>query len=223
MKQNINYELRVNAGRVSPMKAIFLKVILVVSCTVTATPALSQGTIYTTLGPNLTFGTDSLQFGPGTGCAELFTSPVTATVGSASLALQAADPETTLTLTLRATSLIPGHGPGMIVGRFDSTTLPIAPGLVTFTASSAFQLDSGTMYWLAATAPTGQANWFHNDQGIITPTALLIGGTWELDQVSSGGLAFSVSAVPEPAPLALATLGLLAGLVARRHRVRAGG
>jgi hypothetical protein len=77
------------------------------------------------------------------------------------------------------------------------------------------------MYWLAATAPTGQVSWFHSDQGIDRPTALLIGATWTVDQVSSGALALSVAAVPEPAPLALAALGLLACLLVQRPRVRA--
>ena len=205
----------------NPSTRVHLAAIMAGFVVVTATPTLSQGTIYTTFGPDLTFGTDSLQFVTGTGRAELFTSPVTATVGSASLALQAADPGTTLTLTIRDTSFIPGNGPGTIVGRFNSTTLPIAPGLVTFTVSSAFQLDAGTMYWLAATAPTGQVSWFHSDQGIDRPTALLIGATWTVDQVSSGALALSVAAVPEPAPLALAALGLLACLLVQRPRVRA--
>src|SRR6516225_7965020 len=114
-------------------------------------PALAQGTMYTTLGPAFTFQTNNfVQFGggaPGAGYADRFLNPVSASVGSVSLALQAVNPGTTLTVTIRSNSV---NGPDGIVGHFNSVTLPTDPEVVTFTASSPFQLDAGVRYWVTA-------------------------------------------------------------------------
>src|SRR5262245_56812131 len=97
-----------------PSTRIHLAAIIAGLVAVSATQALAQGTIYTTFGSGLTFDTNYLQFDSTgiTGRAELFTSPITATDGSASLALQVTEPGTTLTLAIRAKSFIPGNGPG---------------------------------------------------------------------------------------------------------------
>jgi hypothetical protein len=184
-------------------------------------PVLAQETIYSTLGAGDAYDTNNfVQFTNGflSGRADRFTSLVTAEVGDVSLALEAVSAGSTITLTIRSES---ANGPGGVIGTFNSTPISTDPGVVTFAATDAFQLDAGTEYWVTAIASNGQTDWFLNDQGIENFGASHTGISWTVDQVGSTGLAFEVDGVPEPGTLALGVVGL-AACCGRRARALTG-
>jgi hypothetical protein len=201
------------------MRTLFTRLSILAIASGLVPAAMAQGTLYGTVGTGGTFDTNSFaQIGGGLldGYADRFTSPVTADVGAASLALVAASAGNGITLTIRLNT---AAGPGGIVGTFNSTTLPTDPGVITFTATSGFQLNAGTAYWLTAASSGGQVNWFDNDQSIQNITASRMAGSWTVAPVAGTALAFEVETVPEPGGLALCAAGLLFPCLARRWRM----
>jgi len=187
-----------------------------------ATAALAQSVIYGTLGPGDAFNTNSsVSFTEGAdldGYADRFTSPVTEDVSSVSIALEAATAGATITLSIHSNLDNAPSGPNGIIGTFSPVTLPTDPGVVTFDATTDFQLNAGTEYWLTINASSGQTDWFFNDQGIENFTSAHLDDSWNTEDVAGQALAFEVDAVPEPRTLALCAAGLFVLCLARRRR-----
>jgi len=180
-----------------------------------ASPTFSQGTIYGTLGPGNAFDSndfiqvDGSLLSTNHGYAELFTSPITAYVGTVSLALEAVSSGATVTLSIQSDF---GGLPNTSIVSFNSVTIPATPGIVTFTATENVSLDAGTHYWLVIRAPVDSgsvADWFDNNQGINAQTALdEVGGSWT-SLGTNPAPAFDIEAVPEPNSFALGVVGVL--------------
>jgi hypothetical protein len=187
--------------------------------------ASAQTAIYGTLGPGDAFNTNSFvsftRGGDLDGFADKFTSPGTENVSSVSIALEAATAGATITLSIHSNSDNAPSGPLGIIGTFSPVTLPTDPAVVTFDATTDFQLNPGTQYWLTLDASSGQTDWFYNDQSIQNFTSAHINGLWDTQQIPGQALAFEVDAVPEPTTLALTGMGA-GGLLLFRRRIKAG-
>jgi hypothetical protein len=169
----------------------------------------AQAAIYSTLGPGGTFDTNDF-IGINAGAyADNFTSPVTADVGSVSLALgRSLFDDSTLTVAIHSNT---SSGPGEILGIFTSEGIPVSPGpgIVTFFSSTGIKLDAETEYWLSINAADSPSvvDWYINNQGIENVTASREGGIWTVNGPGAA-LAFAVNPIPEPGSPALGALGL---------------
>ncbi len=197
-------------------------------------PAAHATPIYSTLGPGNTFDTNGFvhsgPVSPPTGAsigayADEFTSPVTATVGSVSLALLAPPGSIPLDAIGPDDVIIAIHtntptGPGGILGTFTTQTVPSQPGIVTFSSSTGILLVAGTDYWLSvgSTTVAGGTDWFLNNQSIDNFIASRESGQWTIHGDSTA-LAFSVNAVPEPGSAAFSTMALAAAYLWRKRSV----
>jgi hypothetical protein len=175
-------------------------------------PAPARAQIYDTLGPGDTFNTNrevTFQEGSLDGYADLFTSPVTENVSSVELALEGVTGDDAITLSIRSNSGdAPSLGPDGIIGTFTPVALPSDPGVVTFEATTDFQLQADTQYWLTAFASDGTVEWFYGNQGIQNLISTHLAGSWNTEEVTEGALAFEINPVPEPGSPALCAAGL---------------
>jgi hypothetical protein len=92
--------------------------------------------------------------------------------------------------------------------------------LVTGTSSTHTPLVAGTRYWVVATTSSDFATdfdgyWSENTTGDTAPSLFFNGSAW---QSGFSHLALRVTAVPEPASLALLGVGGAAALARRRRR-----
>lgn len=196
-------------------------------------PAARATAIYTTLGPGDAFDTNhSVQIGFGTivptttvgAYADEFTCPVTATVGSVSLALAApgvipaaALPDvSSFNISIRAIAPVGLMGPTNIVGTFGPVNVT-QTGIYTFKSTTAFQLDAGTEYWLFVGDTSVPIYWFLNDQGIDNVTGSRSGGKWTVDG-SGTALAFELDTVPEPGSAALCAITIAAAYLWHKRK-----
>jgi hypothetical protein len=204
------------------MKKLFVGLYVAAVVAGLVAPASAQTSIYGTLGPGDTFDTNSAvsftQGGELDGYADRFTSPGTENVSSVSIALEAATAGATITLSIHSNSDNAPSGPEGIIGTFGAATLPTDPGVVTFEATTDFQLHAGTEYWLTLNASSGQTDWFYNDQSIQNFTSAHLDGSWNTEEVPRQALAFEVDAVPEPSTPALAGMGAGVLLIFRRRK-----
>ena len=212
------------------MKNRVFLVTLAVTLGTSLVPLTRASVIYSTFGPGNTFDTNhfvrvggGLPGPPGTDAfADEFTSPVTANVGSVSLALNTAFAIPAITLGPDFIVAIHSNsptGPGGILGTFTSQVVPTGPGIFTFDASTEIQLVAGTEYWLSIASPSvvgTAADWFLNNQGIDNTLARRQSGKWTVDG-NSTALAFSVSTVPEPGSAALCTVAIAAAYLRRKR------
>lgn len=205
------------------LKNRFYLLAMAVSLGVGFVPAVLAAPIYSTLGPagdfdtNASVGIGSLSSDVGA-VADSFTSPVTATVGSVTLALSplAIGGAPDVEVTIRSNT---ATGPGGVVGRFVPQTIFTGPELATLTATTGIQLDAGTEYWLSITVNGADevGSWFLNDQGIQSVTANLEASTWTVNAPGTAP-AFELNAVPEPGSCGLCVMALVASYLWRRGK-----
>lgn len=196
-------------------------------------PAARATAIYTTLGPGGSFdtnksvfiGTSPIIVMPGLDAyADEFTCPVTATVGSVSLALElpveplVASPDLASSdISIRAIAPIARRGPTNIVGTFNAGNVSDT-GLYTFTATTPIHLVAGTEYWLFVVVPQGSPpiDWFLNNQGIDNVIGSRTGNGWAVNG-SGTAPAFELDTVPEPGCAALCVTTLVATFLLRKR------
>jgi len=185
-------------------------------------PVPAHAQIYDTFGPGDTFDTnDFVSFTQGGGLdeyADRFTSPATENVSLVQIALEGVTADASITLSIHSNSGNEPAGPTGIIGTFAPVTLPSDPAVVTFEATTDFELEANTEYWLTASASNGQIEWFYNDQGIQNFTSAHIGGSWNTEDVPGMALAFEINQVPEPESLPLCATGLGVWLLGRYLR-----
>lgn len=190
-------------------------------------PATHAASIYSTLGSGGAFDANNFvqfgTFGPSFSTyADEFASPVTATVGSVSLPLEAAVFRTPPTIVVSLWSST-ANAPGTILMSFSPGVIPVAPGAAmdTFTSTTPIQLDAGTQYWLSVT-PVGSLEdilWYFNNQGIDHVTATRSVSTWTVNG-SGTALAFELDPVPEPSSAALCAMSFVAAYLWRKMNKR---
>lgn len=191
-------------------------------------PTALAGTIYTTLGPDGAFDTNDFvhfteQSPPGA-YADEFTVPVSANVGSVSLALAGTilGGGATVMVTIRSNTPVGPGGilgtPGGIIGTFGGPIMVGAAGIYTIDLANSIHLNAGTEYWLSAAADSAPVDWFDNDQGIDNVIASRKLGVWT-EIGSETALAFSLNSVPEPGSFGLGAVSVVA-CVWRKRIVR---
>jgi hypothetical protein len=201
-----------------------MRACLIVLAASLCTEVVPAAPIYSTLGPGGAFNTNSfVQFNvlsPPGAYADEFTVPVSATVGSVSLAL--AEPilggGSTVDVSIR-TNLAQGTGTVGAIGTFTGQIIPGSAGIYTFASATGVHLNAGTEYYLTASAPSGPVDWFLNDQGIDAVIANRTDGRWTV-LGSESALAFSINSVPEPGSFALWMVAVVTTFFWRRRIVK---
>lgn len=168
--------------------------------------AAQAGVIYTTFGAGGVFDTNDFvrvsSAGPGA-YADNFTSPVTETVGSVSLALGEIAVGSSVTVAIHSNGVT---GPGGVLGIFTSegASKGPGPGIATFVSTTGITLDAGAEYWLSVSAAdsTAGVDWYFDNQGIENVTASRTDGIWTVNGPDTA-LAFDVISVPEPSSVGL--------------------
>ena len=154
--------------------------------------------------------------------ADEFTIPVSADVGSVSLALEGTGtiliPGSTVNVSIRTNLAEAGVGGG-ILGTFTAGVTPGKAGIYTFDTVTKVHLNAGTEYWLTAGTDGSAVDWFDNGQGIDGNIASRSDGIWT-KLGSETALAFSINSVPEPGSFGLCAVSIMAALVWRRRKVK---
>jgi hypothetical protein len=122
------------------------------------------------------------------------------------------------------------RGPGSSLGNLDGPSNPTAAGVYTYSAATSITLSPHSSYFIVVTAGTNAANgayeWsqcaasFNSSDGWLLPNGSWFssnGANWNTGSGSvASQFAIYATAIPEPATLALAGLGLAALSFRRR-------
>lgn len=108
--------------------------------------------------------------------------------------------------------------PGFLMESLMFTELPSAwegGGVITAISTERSLLHAGQTYWFAASSPDSSTGWFLAPEGTVTGKSWRhVQGVWTASPSStSPALRVSATPVPEPTPVILLGLGLLAFLV----------
>jgi len=155
---------------------------------------------------------------------DTFTPSTTGTLSDITVALEFIQGVNAATVSLRADT---GGVPGAVLESWTVSSLPPADGTfhtpTTVSDVTNVPLNAGTHYWvvIAATANSSRLEWMFIDSGIGARShagSIDLGASWETLLSTQGAFRvtenLSTSAVPEPASLALWSIGVLGIAVA---------